>query len=90
MAIRKIDNYLSENQGAQFTELNIQDESEGKYVKGNKILNKFWVRHLKTTLSLKESTGEIGNYLYRFCHLLEATNFWTNQKSQKVFWYSWK
>lgn len=82
--------YLTTHFGADFCTMGVLDESEGRYVRRDKILNKFLVRHLKLTLKLEVTNGEIGRFLYERCRdLLQASDFWTSGRGQVVFFYGW-
>lgn len=83
--------FLQKNSGVSFTELGIQDESEGKWVKDDQVLNRYLARFIKVKVAPNASTGDIGDYLYHQCEdLLEHCGFWTTKKGKTAFWYSWK
>lgn len=86
----KIREFLHERQGSPFDILGIPDESNGRWVRDDQILNKFLVRFLKINIAPSYSTGEIGKYLYTHCSdLLTSHSFWRTQKGQVCFMYSW-
>ena len=87
-----IRNYLRVNSGKPFDHLGLDDESLGKFVKKNRVLNKFFIRHLKKHIAPCMDTGEIASFVYRDIEcrkIIEASGFWTTRRRDVVFWYSW-
>jgi hypothetical protein len=88
----KVIDYLSLNKGKAFDSLNVLDESGGRWVQSTQLLNKHLVRHLKTSLPLDSSTGDIGSFIYhdvRCKKLLVAQDFFHNKSGSRCFWYAW-
>lgn len=88
---KRIRAFLKKNSGQSFTKLGVKDESNGKWVRENEILNINLVRHLKQFVVPAMATGVIGEFLYHDCRdLLNANRFWTTKKERIAFWYSWR
>lgn len=89
-AYSEIRKFLKRNFGKPFTDISIIDESGGRYLKDDKVVNSFLVRYIKINIAKTLNTGEIGKYLYDDCkEFLYAHDFWTTKRQRVAFWYSW-
>jgi len=87
----KIRSFLQEYYGRSFTEFITEDESVGRWVKNDKVVNSFLVRYLKCHIVPEMETGMIGDFLYRDCSdIIRSYDHWTTKEGKNTFWYAWQ